>query len=234
MKKILCAATLLLASSSAFAGMISHTDSFGTLGSNTDALIIGNSFNETISLTGFDNNLGTLTGVEISVEGQLTTGGFIQNNSTDQARADYKVNIASDWQVNTAAADNYTFAAADFLNPLLSGESSASGFTLNADEKFNFHQSTALINQSLTNVDLAAFTTGNPVDFNFSAIVFTTGQAFINSGVSSFIGEFSTATYGQVTVSYTYDAVSDIPEPTSIALLALGLVGFSLRKKKSA
>jgi len=233
MKKILCAATLLLASSSAFAGMISHTGNFGTLGSNTDSLINGQ-FNETISLTGFDNNLGTLTGVEIAVEGQLTTGGFIQNTSTEQARAEYSVIIAQDWQVSTAAADNYTFAAANFLTPLLSGESSASGFTLNAGETHVFDQSTALINQSLTNVDLAAFTTGNDVDFDFSTFAITNGQAFINSGVSSFIGQFSTATYGKVTVSYTYDAVSDIPEPTSIALLALGLVGFGLRKKKSA
>ncbi len=232
MNKILCAATLLLASSSAFAGIITHTDSFGTLGSNTDVLING-SLLETISLTGFDNNLGTLTGVEIAVEGQLTTGGFIQNNSTELARANYEVTIASDWQVSTAAADDYVFSAANFLNPLLSGASSASGFTLNAGEKFNFNESSALISQSLTNVDLAAFTTGSPVDFTFSTFAITNGQAFINSGVSSFIGEFSTAAYGQVTVSYTYDA-SDIPEPTSIALLALGLVGFGLRKKKPA
>ncbi len=234
MKKFLCAATLLLASSSAFAGLISHTGSFGTIGSNTDALING-LFEETISLTGFDNNLGTLTGIEISVEGQLTTGGFIQNTSTEQARAEYSVLIAQDWQVSTAAADDYTFAAASFT-PLLSGASSVSGFTLNAGEIFNFDQSTALFNQNqnLTNVvDLAAFTAGTDVDFNFSTRANTNGQAYINSGVSSFIGGFSSAAYGKVTVSYTYDAAS-IPEPTSIALLALGLVGFGLRKKKSA
>jgi len=214
--------------------MISHTDNFGTINSNTDALING-SFLEAILITGFDNNLGTLTGVEIAVEEQLTAGGFIQNRSTELTRADYSVTIASDWQVSTAAADDYTFSAANFQSSRLSGESSVSGFTLNGDEKFNFHQSTALINQSLTSVDLAAFTAGSPVNFFFSTFAITNGQAFINSGVSVFEGQFSTATYGKVTVSYTYNAaVSDIPEPTSIALLALGLVGFSLRKKKSA
>ena len=235
MKKFIAATALLLASSSAFAGLISHTDTFGTIGSNTDTFING-PFSETISLAGFDNALGTLTGVSINVEGQLTTGGYIQNQSTELARANYSVLIAQDWKVTTSAADNYTFSGVNFVTPLLSGASSASGFTLAAGELFNFYKSTQLFSSNLTNVDLLAFTTGSAVDFIFSTFALTNGQAFISSGVSEFIGKFSTAAYGKVTVNYTYDdvPVTAIPEPTSIALLALGLVGFGLRKKKLA
>jgi hypothetical protein len=234
MKKFISAVTLLLASSSAFAGIITQTGEFGEIGSSTTSLIEGQNFNEMISIAGFDGSYGTLTGIEINVQSQITTGGYIVNDSTELGRANYSVTIASDLMVSTEAADNHSFVSGSFMTPLLSGASSTSGYTLAAGEQFEFHQSSDLFSYNLTNVDLTAFLSG-PVDFVFSAFVFTNAQAGINSGVNEFKGLFTTASFGKVTVSYTYDDITtSVPEPTSIAILALGLVGLRLRKKKSA
>lgn len=238
MKNIITGTALLLASSSAFAGVITETLDFGIQGSATNIPVLGfpTGLNQTLSIAGFDNSLGSLTGVDITVYGQIDTEGSSRNDSLAAGRTDVNLLLMADWQVATTAADDYVFASA--FTSLLTDESSpAPGFDMAVGDTFTYDLSTGEQSFNLTNVNLAAFTTGSAVDFVFT----TQAQTILNNQVASgsgvFTNSFDTGSWGKVEVAYTYDAtpVTSVSEPGSLAILALGLVGFAAsRKKKSA
>ncbi|MDX2367010.1 MAG: PEP-CTERM sorting domain-containing protein [Colwellia sp.] len=231
MKKTLIGSALLLASSSAFAGLITETASFGTQGSSSDVTL--GTLNEVISINGFDTLLGTLTGVEVKVFGQINTDGTSINTTSVLGRASVVMQIQQAWQVTTTAADDHVFAAPSFN--YLSDESSVSGFTMAPGSTFSFALTSGELSSSLTGVDIADFNTGSAVDFNFTGLPVTFLSNGLASGTGDFINNVSTGSWGKVEVEYTYTAapVTTVSEPGSLAILALGLTGFALRRKKS-
>ncbi len=232
MKNVALGAALLLASSSAFAGLISETGTFGTQGSSTDVPL--GTLNSIISINGFDNSLGTLTGVDITVFAQIDAEGSSTNTTSVNGRASVVMQMQEAWQVTTAAANDYVFAGPSFN--YLSDESSASGFGMAPGSTFNFALSSGELSASLTGVNIAAFNTGSAVDFNFLGLPSTFLSNGLESGTGDFVNNVATGSWGKVVVNYTYTAnpTTSVSEPGSLAILALGLVGFAASRKKKA
>jgi hypothetical protein len=230
--KIVATTALTLAASTATAALVTESGSFGIQGSTT-AITLGN-LNETITIAGFNTALGSLTGVTVRVYGQLDSAGSSQNQSPANGRADVAISIFNDWAVSTSAADNFTFQAANFAVPFLSAASPA-GFTLATDDTFTYALSSGELSSALTGVNMAAFLAG-PVDFDFTAFAQTSLNNDVASGTGAFTNSFATASWGQVEVDYTYDAVvvppTSVPVPGTLALLGLGLL--AMRARKSA
>jgi len=237
LKKLITATALLLASSGAFATPItySETTSFGTLNSFINEFIGPGLITKTITVDGFDNTLGTLTGITVSAFGQVSTGGDVTNISPNNAdaRAYYSLHLSSDFNVSSTSTTGDVFAQASFA-PLLSGESIAVGsYDLATNDIYSFSESSSLFTKTLMVTDVTAFTLGD-VDFSFNIQAVNGAGVNADGGVSQSNTLISTAYYGGVKVAYTYNAVAAVPEPTSIAILALGLVGFAASRKKSA
>jgi hypothetical protein len=232
MKKTFIVAALLLATSSAFAGVITETGTFGTQGSSTDVPL--GTLASTISINAFDTLLGTLTGVDITVFGQIDVVGSSTNTATADGRAEVALDIRSPWQVSTSAANDYTFQGQTF--GYLTDESSASGFDMASGDTFNFALTSGELSSALTGVNLAAFTTGSAVAFNFSGLPTTALTNSLESGTGDFINNVATGSWGKVVVNYTYTEkpTTSVSEPGTLAILALGLVGFAASRKKKA
>jgi len=226
MKTLLTAGALLVASSTAFAGTYSVDSEFGTQGSVIDAKLDG--LNETITVAGFDTSLGNLTGVQVTVFGQVDTAGSSTNESVEDGRASVSILISEDWKV-TSSVGNYTFAGASFT-PLLFGESSASGYDLETNEQFDFALSTGELSSMFTG-NVSDFASGLAQTFTVTAGGITQFNNSIDGAAGTFENTYSTAAWGKVEVAYTYEEVASVPETGSLAIFGLGLAGFALSRK---
>lgn len=233
MKKLLLSTSLLF-SLPASAAMITEVASFGTQGSSTDVQI--GTLNQTLTINGFDTSLGTLTGVDIKVFGQINSRGSSKNVSDANGRADIGIMLFSNWAVTSSAANTHVFQSANFVTPFLSASSAPTGvFNLipnSANDTFAFDLTSGELSASLTGINLAAFTTGSAVDFLFSAFANTTFNNDVASGTGQFTNTFETGAWGKVEVSYTFDSVATVSEPKTFALFGLTLAGLAFARKK--
>ena len=232
MKKLLAAGALLLASSQAFAGIMSVTEttSFGTQGSVTDKKI-GFGLNEVLTINAFDTALGRLTGVSIDVFSQIDTAGHSTNTSEQWGQSQFNFDLTNDFTVSSDVG-NHTFTTVGNLFTDFDGSHEV-------DEVFDYGHLTSYKTGSFNSTDFAAF--NSDVNFTFST---KASAAFINvtgAGSAVFKNSVNSAAWGKVAVTYTYDNTPSgptvkVPAPTSIAILGLGLAGFafSRRNKKSA
>lgn len=233
MKKLLLSSSLLL-SLNASAGIITEVASFGTQGSSTD-IRIGN-LNETLTINSFDTTLGTLTGVDITVFGQINSRGSSQNVSNANGRADIGIQLFRDWSVSSLVADTHVFQSANFSTPFLSASSAPAGvFNLipnSANDTFSYDLTSGELSASLANINLAAFTTGSNISFLFSAFANTAINNDVASGTGQFTNTFQTGSWGKVEVKYTFDEIATVSEPGTFALFGLTLAGLAFARKK--
>ncbi|WP_076417296.1 PEP-CTERM sorting domain-containing protein [Colwellia sp. UCD-KL20] len=221
MKTLLTAGALLLASSQAFAGMVTETASFGTQGDLTNQPI-GFGINETVTINAFNTALGSLTGVSINVYSQIDTAGKSTNTSGLNGASQFKFNLDSDWTVSSAVG-NYTFNGAGNIFTETDTDHQI-------NEVFDYGHLDIFKTGAFTSTDFSAFT--SDVNFNFVINATSSFNNIANGGSALFTNQIDSSAWGKVEVTYTYDDVStSVPETGSLAIFGLGLAGFALSRK---
>lgn len=226
MKNLLTASALLLASTQAFAGVVSETASFGVQGSVTDQAI-GFGLSETVTISGFDAALGSLTGVEVTVSSQIDSAGQSTNTSGLAGQSQFNFFLTSDWNVTSVAGAN------TFSNPGVLF--SASDLDHEVGEVFDYGQVSDFQTGSIAVSDISTFL--SDVDFTFTVNALSTFSNTTAGGSAVFENIIDSAAWGQVEVTYTFDDITtSVPETGSLAIFGLGLAGLALsrRAKKSA
>ena len=131
MKKRIIAAAIVAATTMPIkAAIITQEVSFGEQGSPFDVADVS-PLSESVFIDAFDQTLGTLNAVNIMVYGQIDSEGRSVNGSSEPGRTDVNIFLASNWQVSSSVADTFIFEPANFINPLVSAQSSPEGtFTM--------------------------------------------------------------------------------------------------------
>lgn len=215
MKKavLLTCVSLLIAAVPAFgATTVPQSFTFGSAATDwTNPLVVNQ----------FDNSLGILTGVRISIEGDMSAWLTIVNsskkNKTSTGNANAEVEIQLTGPGGLVQTLNLTNS--DGIEYLLgAGNQLVSSTPLTGSGSI-------LTTWNSTGI-LTAFTGSGTVNLTLNAVGAT---LLYNTGGSTYISEDSTITAGStVTVTYIYH----IPEPTTIGLLSFGTLAIFRRKNK--
>jgi len=228
--------SMVISAGKVSAAVISFSDSFGTQGSSTDVSVNG-SFLETLEIQGFDSSLGTLTGVSINVSAQLDSTGSSKNVSDADGRAEVGIFMILPFKVSSDFTNDFTLIAADAVNPYVD-EKSAPPSTYNlipntANDTFIYSLTTGQINGSLSENNLSDFITDNVIEFDFEAFVNTDIDNQVNSGTGTFINTFTTAAWGMIDVTYTYEtSMVTVPAPNTLGIFGLILVGLVVTRSR--
>jgi hypothetical protein len=232
------AATMLLVASTANAGLITLSDSFGTQGATDDLALSGN-FSQILTIAQFDTMGGTrtLTNVLIAVESQIDLVGSSVNASPENALgyASVGFSIFSPWHVEAVgAANEFIFEPNNSSIPLFEAASDLGGAqTLAVGDALEYDYSTNLRTGTMTGVSLAAFLAGD-VDFDFSILAFTQFSNSNSSGSSVWTNTNNSGIYSRVDVTYTYtDALVTVSEPGPLALLGASILSLSMIRRKT-
>ena len=176
----------------------------------------------------FDPSLGTLTSVGLLLYGNVISSGSVTNDGQDTANvASYVATVGiSLLAPGSAVPADATASTLLAVNPIL-----ATIFTtdLVAGDSVGFGTPTE-VNASdtqITTLDSGLSAYAGAGDVIFPLIAFTNETADYANGHLSLIQ----ATSGRALVSVTYSyslASTDVPEPTSFALLGMGFFGLGL------
>ena len=216
MKNIITGAALLLASSSAFAGLITFDDT--TVVQTTD-------WADTLRVSQFDASVGTLQSIAVTFSANMNTVMQLDNNNAtaENVRGNISVLTLGSFQGLSLELDLLQNTGFQFLGADGSASEGYTSNTLNAMNSVTF------------NIDSADFSDFIGTGFLETSGLGTLGGFGVSGGGGNVLAQVATQAGANLSISYTYDDVTtDIPEPTSLALLGLGLMGFAASRKKKS
>jgi len=224
MKKIILAATLsALSLAAGYAQAATETQTFSQGMGLTD-------WNNDFSVNQFNSSLGTLNDVTFSFSGTSNITAALTNNGTSTA-SNVRFSGISLVDVNVGSAYS---SEIDASLSNLKVNNIASGATVSTGLK----TTTAATDNQTLNTDLSSWIGTGSIAGN---MVTTTGFSLAGANTSNLTADISNYSGAQLTVTYNYTAVSPasvsaVPEADSYGMMlgGLGLLGFMVRRKKTA
>lgn len=185
------------------------------------------SYVSNILLPQFNSALGTLTGVQITVDTQINRSGSMTNNGSTAADLSYfygatQISISGEGVSHTQSASG-AFTAGESFSGV-----AASGGTVNIASLQEYDLGN-LFNAG----NLSAFIGSGSVSYAVNAV----SNLFTSCGSGNCATNIITRMGGQMTVTYTYEPdTNEVPEPASFAMVGLGVLALGMigRRRSSA
>ena len=212
---ILLGAASLAFSMPSNAATLTFTDSIGDRLTN---------WSDTFSVSQFDPALGALISATVLFE--VASSGRVDSESLDASPTTLAFNIGANGEL-TGGGLTGTIE----VNPLAAGSFNATAFDAVVDFAGSSGTSLAGLNDTkseqavLTGGDLAPYIGNGSITFDVSVVADSSA-----SGAGNLITAFSNSAAANVSVTYEY--AEPVPEPSSVAMLAVGCAALLGRRRR--